>query len=253
MRQMIEITYRGDVTILTMGHGKANAFDLEFSNALTAAFEDCGRSPAKALVVTARGAIFSAGVDLLRVVSGGAPYLDVFLPALSRTFESVFMFPKPVVAAINGHAFAGGCILACAADRRLMARGTGRIGVPEVLVGVPFPTVPLEIIRFAVAPQYLSTLVYGGDTLLSEDALERGLVDAVIDGDRLVDEAVAAALKLASLPPAIFARTKQQLREPAVARMREGKARVDPDVYSTWAMPETLEAIRGYVERTFKK
>jgi enoyl-CoA hydratase len=250
---MIEITHRDDVVILTMGHGKANAFDLEFSTALTEAFDECGRSPAKAVVVTARGAIFSAGVDLLRVVSGGAPYLDVFLPALSRTFESVFTFPKPVVAAINGHALAGGCILACAADRRLMARGTGRIGVPEVLVGVPFPTVPLEIVRFAVASQHLSTLVYGGDALLPDEARERGLVDAVVDGDRLVDEAVAAALKLASLPPAVFTRTKQQLREPAVARMREGKARVDPDVYKTWALPDTLAGIRGYVARTFKK
>ena len=250
---MIEITHHDDVVILTMTHGKANAFDLEFSTALTTAFEDSARSPAKAVVVTARGAIFSAGVDLLRVVSGGAPYLETFLPAVSRTFESVFTFPKPVVAAINGHAFAGGCILACAADRRLMARGTGRIGVPEVLVGVPFPTVPLEIVRFAVTPQYLSTLVYGGETLVPDTALERGLVDVVTDGDRLVDDAVAAALKLASLPPAVFATTKQQLREPAVVRMREGKERSDPAIYQTWQMAETLEAIRGYVARTFKK
>src|SRR5215210_3096186 len=177
---MIDITHRNDIAILTMVHGKANAFDLEFSNALTAACHDFERSGAKGMVVTARGAIFSAGVDLLRVTSGGAEYLDEFLPAVSRTFETVFTCSKPVVAAINGHAFAGGCILACAADRRLMARGTGRIGMPEVLVGVPFPTVPFEIARYAVAPQHLAALVYGGDTLPPEAALERGLVDALV-------------------------------------------------------------------------
>jgi enoyl-CoA hydratase len=250
---MIDITHRNDVAILTMGHGKANAFDLEFSDALTNAFDEFARSPAKAVVITARGPIFSAGVDLLRVVSGGASYLDVFLPAVSRTFEATFTCPKPVVAAINGHAFAGGCILACAADRRLMARGTGRIGVPELLVGVPFPTVPLEIIRCAVPPERLSALVYGGDTLLPEAAVERGLVDAVVDGGRLLDEAIEAAEKLSALPSAAFAMTKRQLREAATARMREGKTRFDPAVYKIWAAPETLQAIRGYVERTFKK
>ena len=250
---MIEITHRSGVAILTMVHGKANAFDLEFSDALVSALDDCGRSPVTALVITARGSIFSAGVDLLRVVSGGASYLDVFLPAVSRTFEAIFTFPKPVVAAINGHAFAGGCILACAADRRLMARGTGRIGVPELLVGVPFPTVPLEILRHVAPPAHLSTLVYGGEALLPEGAVECGLVDVIVDPDRLLDEAVEAAEKLAALPPAAFAITKNQLREPAMARIRDGKTRFDPAIYKIWTAPETLEAIRSYVERTLRK
>lgn len=250
---MIDITHRNDVAILTMAHGKANAFDLEFSNALTAALEDLVRSQAKAIVITARGNIFSAGVDLLRVTTGGAEYLAEFLPAVSRAFETAFTCPKPVVAAINGHAFAGGCIVACAADRRLMARGTGRIGMPEVLVGVSFPTVPLEIARYAIPSQHLPALVYSGDTLLADAALERGVVDAVVDADALLDRAVGAAARLASLAPSVFARTKQQLRAPAVARMHEGRARVDPDVYKTWASPETLDAIRSYVARTFKK
>lgn len=250
---MIEITHRNDIAILTMVHGKANAFDLEFSSALAAALDDLSRSKAAAIVITARGAIFSAGVDLLRVTSGGATYLDEFLPAVSRTFETAFACPKPVVAAINGHAFAGGCILALAADRRLMTRGTARIGMPEVLVGVPFPTVPLEIARYAIASPHLAALVYSGETLLPDAALERGVVDAVVGGDALLDQALAAASKLAALSPAVFARTKQQLREPALARMREGKTRVDPDIYKTWASPDTLDAIGSYVARTFKK
>jgi enoyl-CoA hydratase len=250
---MLEITHRNDIAILTMMHGKANAFDLELSQALVAACEKVVSSDAKALVITARGAIFSAGVDLFRVTSGGAKYLEVFLPAVSRAFETVFTCPKPVVAAVNGHAFAGGCILAWAADRRLMARGTGRIGVPEVLVGVPFPTVPIEIARYTLAPQHLAALVYGGDTLLPEVALERGVVDAIVDPDALVDEAVTAATRLASLSPAVFARTKQQLRDPAVTRMREGKSRVDPEVFKAWASQDTLDAITAYVARTFKK
>jgi enoyl-CoA hydratase len=250
---MISVTDRGDVAVLTMAHGKANVLDVEFCRALIAAFDACARSPAKAAVLTAGGSIFSAGVDLPRLVDGGRAYAGEFLPALSHAFDTMFAFPKPLVAAVNGHAIAGGCILACAADRRLMAKGTGRIGVPELLVGVPFPTVALEIVRQAVPPQHLPALIYSGETLTADVAAERGLVDAAVDPDRLLDEAIGAATAMAALPPAAFAITKKQLREPALARIRDGQGRLDPAINEYWAAPSTLDRIRDYVQRTLKK
>ena len=78
--------------------------------------------PDAAVVLTGQGRMFSAGVDLLRLGEGGAAYVRRFLPALHRLYDAVFFFPKPVVAAVNGHAIAGGCVLACCADRRIAAR-----------------------------------------------------------------------------------------------------------------------------------
>ena len=69
-----------------------------------------------------------------------------FLPALSAAFLAVFCSGKPVVAAVNGHAIAGGAILACACDRRVMDDSGGQFGVTELRVGVPFPPVALEIL-----------------------------------------------------------------------------------------------------------
>ncbi|SRR6266542_6782237 len=250
---MIDITHRGAVAILTMAYGKANLFDLEFCGALDAAFERCRPASISAVVITGRGSIFSGGVDLVRVMNEGQPYIDAFLPVMSRTFETIFAFPKPVVAAVNGHAIAGGCILACAADYRLMARGGGRIGVPELVVGVPFPTVPFEIVRFTVAPQHLATLIYEGETLVADAAAERGFVDAAVDADRLLDDAIAAAGRLAARPAVAFAMTKNQLRAGALERMRDGAERVDPNTQQLWSAPETVAAIRSYVERTLKK
>ena len=250
---MIEIRNQNDVAILTMDHGKANLFDLELCQALTTSFGECAESPSRAVVLSARGSIFSGGVDLRRLLDGGAAYVDSFLPALARTFEAAFAFPKPLVAAVTGHAIAGGCILACAADRRLMARGAGRIGVPELLVGVPFPTVALEIMRHAVALPQLTRLIYSGETLTADAAVERGLVDIAVAPDDLLEEAVAAAAAMAALPPAAFAMTKAQLREPALARIRHGKEHVDADINRMWAAPETLQAVRSYVERTLRK
>jgi enoyl-CoA hydratase len=132
-----------------MGHGKANALDIEFCDAMAARFIELRNSAAKAVVLTGQGKIFSAGVDLKRLSEGGADYIRRFLPALHRLYEAVFFHPKPVVAAVNGHAIAGGCVLACCADRRIMANVGGRIGVTELLVGVPFPALAFEIMRHA--------------------------------------------------------------------------------------------------------
>src|SRR5262249_15463840 len=146
---VIEIAYRDRVAVMTLAHGKANALDSELCQAIVARFEELKPSTAQAVVLTGRGKIFSAGVDLVRAVNGGADYLREFLPLLARAFETVFFYPKPVVACLNGHAIAGGCVLACAADRRLLARDGGRVGVTELLVGVAFPAVAFEIMRFA--------------------------------------------------------------------------------------------------------
>jgi enoyl-CoA hydratase len=251
--RMISVTERDDVAVLTLSHGKANLFDVEFSHAVADAFDACAASPARAAVVTATGTIFSGGVDLRRLLDGGPAYVETFLPALIRAFDAAFTFPKPLVAAVNGHAIAGGCILACAADRRLMARGAGRIGVPELLVGVPFPTVAIEILRLAVPPPHLGTLISTGETLVAERALDVGLMHAVTEPEQLLKEAIAAARAMAALSPAAFALTKSRLRAPALARIRERRQTGDADIRACWTAPATLAAVREYAQRTLKK
>ncbi len=248
---MIDLTTRDAVSILRLRHGKANALDLELCQALTRELEAFRRSPSKALVVTGAGRMFSAGVDLLRVSREGAAYVRAFLPVMNGMFETLFSLLKPVVAAVNGHAIAGGAVIACAADRRVMAEQGGRIGVPELLVGVPFPVVPLEIMRFAAA-RHVPSLAYTGATFFADEALKQGLVDEVVRAEELEDRALAAAQALAAIPEAAFALTKRQLREPVLERMHVGSA-IDAIVQDAWASDETLAAIRDYVARTLKR
>src|SRR5579883_1731025 len=169
---MIDLTVDDGIAVVTLKHGKANALDTELCTALATCFDELVGQTARAVVLTGQGRMFSAGVDLVRATAGGADYLRTFLPALNRLFEAVFFHPKPVVAAINGHAIAGGCVLACCGDRRIMARGAGRIGVTELLVGVPFPALAFEIVRFAVLPHRLSELVLVGATYETDAALQ---------------------------------------------------------------------------------
>ena len=249
---MFELTQRGRVAVLQMTHGKANAMDIEFCRGLSAQVHACQQSPAGALVITGQGRMFSAGVDLPRLVAGGAAYAQQFVPAMNHAFEALFAFSKPLVVAINGHAIAGGCVIACCADYRVMAREPGRIGIPELLVGVPFPVVPLEIVRFATPPQHLQALIYRGLTLAADDALRYGLVDAVADPDRVLDEAVAVADGMAAVPFEAFHLTKRLLREPALRQMREGGV-IDAVVQDAWAGETVQHAVRDYVARTLKR
>jgi enoyl-CoA hydratase len=249
---VIELTRHGGIAVLRMAHGKANALDLEFCAALTAQLEESARSDARALVLVGQGKMFSAGIDLVRLLAGGAEYVRTFVPVFNHTFTTLFSHPKPVVAAINGHAIAGGCIMASAADHRLMAREPGRIGMPELLVGVPFPVVPLEIMRLVTPAPLFQSMVYRGTTYSADEALAHGLVDAVAEPDCLLDDAMAIAESLAAIPAAAFTLTKRLLREPVMQRIRAAAA-IDAQVTDAWASDEILGAIRSYVARTLKR
>jgi enoyl-CoA hydratase len=249
---MFDVTHRGRVALLQMTHGKANAMDLEFCRELAAQVQACAQSSAGALVITGQGKMFSAGVDLSRLLAGGAAYARAFVPAMNHAFETVFAFEKPLVVAVNGHAIAGGCVLACCADYRIMARDAGRIGIPELLVGVPFPVVPLEIVRFATPPQHLQALIYRGLTLPADEAMRYGLVDAVSDPERTLDDAIAVAEGLAAVPFEAFHLTKRLLRERVIRQMRENDS-IDSLVHDAWAGEPVQSAVREYVARTLKK
>jgi len=248
---MIELVHQDGVAILRMAHGKANAMDTEFCDAIAASFAEHRRSSSPAMVMMGSGRIFSAGVDLLRLLDGGPPYIRSFLSKLSAMFAAVFTHPKPVVAALNGHAMAGGCVLACAADRRLMARDTVRIGITELLVGVIFPPIAMEIMRHAVAPQFFEEAVMSGTTYLPAEAQQRAFIHAVVEPAVLLERAIDAARTLAALSPAAFAITKQQMRQPAVERCEANP--MTCELEELWNSPETIARIRDYVKRTLSK
>lgn len=250
---MFETDARGSIAVVTMRHGKANALDIEFCEALAARFAELRRCDARAVVLTGQGRLFSAGVDLKRLSEGGADYTRAFLPVLHRLFEAVFFHPKPVVAAINGHAIAGGAVLAACADRRIMAEGPGRIGVTELLVGLPFPALAMEILRFAVPPRYLSEFTLSGATYETDAAVARGWIDETAEPEELLQDAIAVAQELAALSPPAFAQTKAQLRELVQKRMAEGGPATDRIVTDMWCAPETIERIRAYVARVLEK
>src|SRR6516162_6998978 len=234
---MIERSQHEGVLTLRLAHWKASALDVELLDALLRELDGVA-DDVRALILTGTGSIFSAGVDLFRLTQGGADYVRRFLPLLSRFLRTLFGFPRPVVAAANGHAIAGGCVIVLAGDFRLMAEGTGRIGVPELLVGVPFPAAALEVVRFAVPRDRVQALLYTGRTLPPQEALAAGLVDEVVAPENLLARAREVAGQLAQIPPQVYRLTKQSLRAPAVERIERARELQDQAALEVWAAAE---------------
>lgn len=247
---MIQREDQGEVAVLRMADGKVQALDLELVEALEAGLDAVERDGRPALVLTGTGSSFSAGVDLFRVLEEGEPYARRFLAALSSALRRLFLLPLPVVAAVNGHAIAGGLVLVCACDLRLLARGNGRLGVPELAVGVPFPALALEIVRNAVPRAHVQELVYRGLRLEGQEALDRGLVDEQVDPEALMSRALERAADLAQRPPEAFALAKRQLRLPALELLDRHGAALDEEVLRQWCDPAARERIRAYLDRT---
>ena len=249
---MIERKDSGGVRVLKLAHGKVSAIDIELGEALIAEFKDAADPSVKAVIVTGTGSSFSAGVDLFRVIKEGPEYARRFLPMLDQFLLATLTFPKPVVAAINGHAIAGGCILAAACDRRIMTEGNERIGIPELAVGVPFPALPLQIMAARVADGHLRELVFSGRTVPIDEAKTIGLIDEKCPEGMLLDRATEVAQQLAAIPAGAFALTKEAFYSPILDRTSR-LADLNARVTEAWLQQHTYDTIRAYLDKTIKK
>jgi enoyl-CoA hydratase len=236
----MQVKLADGVTIVRIDHPPVNAFDLGLVDDAVATI----RGITGPIVITGTGKCFSAGVDLRAFIEGGADDNDRFLAALSGAFLTVFDHPAPVVAAINGHAIAGGCVLAMAADVRLMS--TGLIGLSEAAVGVPFPVAALEICRYAMGTS-VTRAALEADNIDMRSAAQRGWIDEVVAPDDLMARAVATAQALGQHSPAAYAAMKEQLHRHARAAIDAG-AELDANVQALWRSEETRARISAFLD-----
>jgi enoyl-CoA hydratase len=210
----------GKIAVLQLSHGGLNLLDSELLEAIALEFRELAGGSVRSVVITGHGRVFCAGLDLKRYMEGGADYARHLPLLLGKVFEAVFTCPLPVVAAVNGHAIGGGCVLACCADIRIMADGDGEIGLPELRVGVPFPRAALEIVRYALGDVSARQLAFGARTYRPKKATGLRLVEEVVSADELLERAKTVARTLAERSPAnTFTLTKAQLHREAIERI----------------------------------
>ncbi len=191
--QFARIKTRTDdgIAALTLASDKVNALDVETLEEIAAYVDRCDKDPeVRALAVTGEGSIFSAGLNVSEVLDNEKSRTGVLLDALNTALVRLFRCAKPTVAAINGPAIAGGCILACACDKRVMAEGA-RIGATELRVGVALPVFAIELLRHACGEQ-AEQLVFDAALLDADEACRLGLAHQVVPAAELQAAAVGA-------------------------------------------------------------
>lgn len=243
----VVVDSRDGIATVRIDRPPVNALDVDTLHQLSDALDVAATDDTRAVVLTGTGSTMSAGADLVKVLAGHDAYVDAGIDGLTRCFRTLFEFPKPVVAAVNGHALAGGAVLTCGCDHRVMGESAGRIGVIELAAGVPFPAWALELVRHAVNNEHFQELVYFGAAYEPGEALAKGLIDEVCPDELVMSRAVERAEELARVPARTFALTKRSMRA-ATSEAASSLMRFDDDIKAAWRSPEVHEAVRRQMD-----
>lgn len=207
------------VLVLAIDRPPANAMDLTLLREIVAAMAQVSGEGPRALVLAGREGCFSAGADLKAVPGYGPAEQREMVALINAMALGGYELAFPVVGAITGHAIAGGMVLALCADIRV-ASAAGRYGLTEVQVGVPYPQAAIGVVRAELSPQAARLLALGSELTDAAECERLGVFDEVHDAEDVLPRALHIAARLAKLPPEVYARTKRDLRDPALAQMR---------------------------------
>lgn len=220
-----------------MRHGPANAIDGALVAELGARLDEAEGS-GRPLVLTGNGRFFSAGLDLAGLPADRQE-MGAFVDAFDELIERLFLFPGPTVAAVNGHAVAGGAILAAACDVRIGAEGGYRIGVSEVQIGVIFPAAAFEVARAAIQPARTADVLLRARLTGPGEAATSGFLHELAPPEELAARAVERAEELGALPREAYIHTKRELRAEFAERARRCRAEKREQFLDTWFSEES--------------
>jgi enoyl-CoA hydratase len=239
-----------DVSVIRLEGGKANAMTGEFLDTVERAIDELERSAARAAVITGYDRFFSAGLALPTLIDLDRPGMRVAIEKFGRVMMRVFACEKPIVAAINGHALAGGCVLALMCDRRICVGDPGvQIGLIEVQVGIGLPSIVIEPLRAQVPPQSLVPIALEGRRFPPAEAVAVGLVDAIVPAGDLLALATAQAAALAANPAIAVGQVKRALRAPVIEAIARNQARETEAWLDSWFAPEARARLRAAVDK----
>lgn len=218
--------------------GRGNALDEKSLSALTRAFRRAAEDP-KPIVLTGKRRSFCTGLDLEFAIDLDRTGMARLMRAFEEALVACYLHPAPVVAAVAGHALAGGALLALCCDRRILADRGCRFGIHGIHLGVSYPEIAIEVLRDAWPRRLVEELLYEGRIYEPHDALLRGLVDTVVPAEEVEREAVACARSLASPSLAGFSLAKASVLRRAGKRLARSTPAADESWLDQWFSQHT--------------
>lgn len=246
--ELVGLAIDEGLATVTLDRPKVNAINEQMVSELRVVFRELAMKPeVKAVVLTGRGSFFSFGFDIPAFMDYPKDSFHMFVTGFSELVRYIFSYPKPVVAALNGHTVAGGCILAIACDRRVMASGKAKIALNELTIGAGVFTSIAEILKFTTGARNAQHLLYSGKMSTAEEAFELGLVDEVCPAEGLNDAAIRSARELAGREGEAFRSIKTLLRKDVLDMIEKYEPGSVSDFVDIWYSEGTRKML-GKVE-----
>jgi methylglutaconyl-CoA hydratase len=247
----IQLAIDARVATVTLNRpDKRNAISYELIDDLLAALDEVGKSAAQVLILTGAGKAFCSGMDLenLKTLIGRAPEQSVKdSETMARLFRTLYDFPKPTIAAVNGPAIAGGCGLATLCDFTLAAP-EAKFGYTEVRIGFVPAIVSIFLLR-QVGEKHARDLLLTGRIFGADEARRIGLINEVVAPEKLIDRARELAVQLMENSPTSLGYTKRLLSDHA---KRELDAQIHSAVRENAAVRATQdfrEGVSSFLEK----
>jgi enoyl-CoA hydratase/carnithine racemase len=223
----VTVESRGELAVVRLDRPPANALNPDVLDQFESARQQLAADPPGAVVLTGRERFFSAGVDLKLVPTMTPEDQRAMVDGINRLVLGWYGFPRPVVAAVTGHAIAGGMVIALCADYRVGA-SEGKLGLTELRAGVPYPVAAIALVRAELAAPAARALALRAHLVEPDEALRLGLVDELAGAGEVLERACDVAEQMARFGGDSYARTKLELRGETLARVRAAVDAGDP-------------------------
>jgi enoyl-CoA hydratase/carnithine racemase len=248
---MISVDYHGSVMLAKFNHGVTNALNPEFVQELDEILQRAESDASiRGLVLgSSNEKFFSIGLDIPDLYGLDREDFRDFFRVFNRVCMDLYTLSKPTVAAITGHALAGGCILALCCDWRFIAEGRKLMGLNEVKLGIPVPYLADRVLHALAGGRYARKMMEGGDFFASGEALEMGVVDEVMPVEEVVNRALAQAGKLGSLPESGYGMIKRNRVETTAAEVLVRETKKEQYFIESWYSEAVRERLREAMEK----
>jgi Delta3-Delta2-enoyl-CoA isomerase len=224
--------------------GKVNALNEQMVEEITAKFQTlAAEEDIKAVILTAEGPFFSFGFDIPEFLGYSKESFSGFLKKFTALYTYLFTYPKPVVAGLNGHAIAGGCMLALACDHRIMVSGKAKISLNEITFGSSVFAGSAAMLKFLIGGKRAQEVLFRGSMFSADEAMNVGLVDQVTHG-KVMQDARKVAAELAAQNGAAFHSIKTLLRGPAVEEIAIREEQSIREFVDIWYSKETWSKLQ---------
>jgi enoyl-CoA hydratase len=246
----IRIERDDPLAVLTIDRPPVNAIDLQVLRDAERALEEiAAQAEILALVVTGAGGSFSAGLDLKTVPTYSRDEQRELMRTLNRVVTRLYGLPIPTVAAVNGHAIAGGLVLVLACDYRVCTAAPCRIGLTEARAGIPFPAGPMAVVKAELAPAVARRMTLVAQNTNADQALRDGVIDELRPPEEVMERAREIARELGAIAPTAYAQIKRQLRAEVLDHLEPLVAAGRDPLLDSWLSDETASAAGDLLRR----